>query len=104
MLASASGALIIGFNVRAETKALSLADQEKVDIRFYTVIYDAVSDVEDAILGMLKPVYKEVLLDMRRSGRPSACSGWGPSLEAISWTEAGKKRKGKTASRQCRCP
>ncbi len=62
MLASASDALIIGFNVRAEPKALSLAEQEKVDIRFYTVIYDAVSDVEDAILGMLKPVYKEVLL------------------------------------------
>jgi translation initiation factor IF-2 len=62
MLASASSALIIGFNVRAETKAMSLAEQEKVDIRFYTVIYDAVSDVEDAILGMLKPVYKEVLL------------------------------------------
>jgi len=62
MLASASSALIIGFNVRAETKAMSVAEQEKVDIRFYTVIYDAVSDVEDAILGMLKPVYKEVLL------------------------------------------
>jgi len=62
MLASASSALIIGFNVRAETKAMGLAEQEKVDIRFYTVIYDAVSDVEDAILGMLKPVYKEVLL------------------------------------------
>ncbi len=62
LLASASNALIIGFNVRGESKALSLAEQEKVDIRFYTVIYDAVSDVEDAILGMLKPVYKEVLL------------------------------------------
>jgi len=62
MLASASSALIIGFNVRSESKAMSLAEQEKVDIRFYTVIYDAVSDVEDAILGMLKPVYKEVLL------------------------------------------
>jgi translation initiation factor IF-2 len=62
MLASASSALIIGFNVRAESKAINLAEQEKVDIRFYTVIYDAVSDVEDAILGMLKPVYKEVLL------------------------------------------
>jgi len=62
MLASASNALIIGFNVRAESKAMSLAEREKVDIRFYTVIYDAVSDVEDAILGMLKPVYREVLL------------------------------------------
>ena len=62
MLASASRALILGFNVRAESKALSVAEQEKVDIRFYTVIYDAVSDVEDAIIGMLKPVYKEILL------------------------------------------
>ncbi len=62
ILASASGAIIIGFNVRAEIKALNLAEQEKVEINFYTVIYDAVSDVQAALMGMMKPVFKEVLL------------------------------------------
>ncbi len=62
MLASASNALIIGFNVRAEPKAMSLAEQEKVDVRFYTVIYDVVADVKAAMEGLLKPVFKETLL------------------------------------------
>ena len=62
MLASASDAVIIAFNVRAETKALSLLEREQVDTRFYTVIYDAVSDVKAALAGMMKPVFKEVLL------------------------------------------
>ena len=62
MLASASNAIIIGFNVRAEIKALSLAEQESVDIRFYQVIYDAVSDLKAALTGMMKPVFKEVLV------------------------------------------
>jgi translation initiation factor IF-2 len=62
MLASASNAIIIGFNVRAQVKALTLAQEESVDIRFYTVIYDAVSDLKAAMTGMMKPVYKEVLL------------------------------------------
>ena len=62
MLASASDALIIGFNVRAAAKATTVAEQEKVDIRYYSVIYDAVSDVKAAMVGMLKPVYREVLL------------------------------------------
>jgi translation initiation factor IF-2 len=62
MLASASNALIIGFGVRAESKALNLVEQEKVDVRFYSVIYDAVSDVKAAMEGMLEPVFKEVFL------------------------------------------
>lgn len=62
MLAAASNALVIGFNVRAEPKAMAMVEQEKVDVRFYTVIYDAVSDVKTALQGMLEPVYKEVFL------------------------------------------
>jgi len=62
MLASASDAIILAFNIRAEVKALMLGEQEKVDIRFYTVIYDAVSDLKSAMTGLMKPVYKEVLL------------------------------------------
>ena len=62
MLASASNALIIGFNVRAEPKARNLVEQEQVDVRFYSVIYDAVADVKAAMEGMLDPVFKEVFL------------------------------------------
>ncbi len=58
-LASASNAVIIGFNVRAEGKATELANREGVDIRYYSVIYQAIDEVEAALKGMLKPVYEE---------------------------------------------
>ncbi len=61
-LAAASNAIIIGFNVRAEGKATELATREGVDIRYYTVIYRAIDEVESALKGMLKPVYEEVEL------------------------------------------
>lgn len=59
MLASASGAIIIGFNVRPITRALEIADKEKVDIRFYDVIYNVIQDVRLAMAGLLEPKYKE---------------------------------------------
>jgi translation initiation factor IF-2 len=62
MLASASNALIIGFNVRPDTNARTAADKEKVDIRTYRVIYEALNDVEAAMTGMLSPEFKEVVL------------------------------------------
>ena len=58
-LASASDAVIIGFNVRAEGKATELANREGVDIRYYSVIYQAIDEIESALKGMLKPVYEE---------------------------------------------
>lgn len=58
-LAAASDAVIIAFNVRAEGKATEEANAEGVDIRYYTVIYNAIDEVEQALKGMLKPVYKE---------------------------------------------
>ncbi|WP_137724856.1 translation initiation factor IF-2 [Prescottella subtropica] len=61
-LASASNAIIIGFNVRAEGKATELANREGVDIRYYSIIYQAIDEVEKALKGMLKPVYEEVVL------------------------------------------
>ena len=61
-LASASNAIIIGFNVRAVPKAQSLADQEHVDIRTYAVIYDAINDIKKALEGLLEPTYKERFL------------------------------------------
>jgi translation initiation factor IF-2 len=58
-LASASDAIIIGFNVRAEGKATELANREGVEIRYYSVIYQAIDEIESALKGMLKPVYEE---------------------------------------------
>jgi len=62
MLASASNAIVIGFNVRPIPKAAELAAQERVDVRLYTVIYEAISDVEKAMVGLLKPTYNEKML------------------------------------------
>jgi translation initiation factor IF-2 len=58
-LAAASSAVIIGFNVRPQGKATELADREGVEIRYYSVIYNAIEEIESALRGMLKPVYEE---------------------------------------------
>ncbi|MCA1713018.1 MAG: translation initiation factor IF-2, partial [Actinobacteria bacterium] len=55
-------AVILGFNVRAEGNARELAEREHVDVRYYSVIYAAIDDVEAALKGMLKPIYEEVQL------------------------------------------
>ncbi|HXB74166.1 MAG TPA: translation initiation factor IF-2 [Candidatus Acidoferrales bacterium] len=60
LLASASNAIIIGFNVRPERKAEALAEQEKVDIRLHTIIYNLTDEIKLAMSGLLSPVYKEV--------------------------------------------
>ncbi|MCK5552856.1 MAG: translation initiation factor IF-2, partial [Deltaproteobacteria bacterium] len=61
-LATASNAIIIGFNVRPGLKAMQLAEQERVDIRSYSVIYDALSDIQKAMEGLLEPTFKEKIL------------------------------------------
>ncbi|MBF6488734.1 translation initiation factor IF-2, partial [Nocardia otitidiscaviarum] len=61
-LASASDAIIIAFNVRADGKATALANREGVDVRYYSVIYQAIDEIEKALKGMLKPIYEEVEL------------------------------------------
>ena len=58
-LASASNAIIIGFNVRPDVTAKSIAEREKVDMRLYKVIYQAIEDVEAAMKGMLDPIFEE---------------------------------------------
>jgi translation initiation factor IF-2 len=62
ILATASNAIIIGFNVRPDVNASSIAEKEKVDIKTYRIIYDAIEDIKAAMLGMLDPEYKEVVL------------------------------------------
>ena len=61
-LASASNAIIIGFNVRPDTTAKAVAEQEGVDVRLYRVIYQAIEDVEAAMKGMLDPIYEEKII------------------------------------------
>ncbi|ADL07993.1 translation initiation factor IF-2 [Thermosediminibacter oceani] len=62
LLASASNAIVIGFNVRPDSNAKKLAEQEDIDIRTYRVIYDVVDDIQAAMKGLLEPEYKEVVL------------------------------------------
>jgi translation initiation factor IF-2 len=59
-LAIADNVIVIGFNVRAEGKATELANREGIDVRYYTVIYQAIDEIEQALKGMLKPIYEEV--------------------------------------------
>jgi translation initiation factor IF-2 len=61
-LASASNAIIIGFNVRTDNAVREIAEREKVDIRLYRIIYNAIEDVENAMNGMLAPKFKETIL------------------------------------------
>lgn len=61
-LATASNAIVIGFNVRPDNNASLLADRDGVDIKTYRIIYDAIDDVKAAMIGMLDPIYKEVIL------------------------------------------
>jgi translation initiation factor IF-2 len=80
-LAIASNAIIIGFNVRAEGKVAEQATHEGIDIRYYTVIYQAIDEIEQALKGMLKPEYEEVQLgraevrELFRSSRVGTIAG-----------------------------
>ncbi|MCW2801812.1 MAG: translation initiation factor [Propionibacteriaceae bacterium] len=80
-LAAASKAVIIGFNVRPQGKATELADREGVDIRYYSVIYQAIDEIEAALKGMLKPIYEEAQLgtaeirEVFRSSRAGTIAG-----------------------------
>ena len=62
MLASASQAIILGFNVKIEPKAQTVAEQERIDIRVYNIIYEAIEDVRKAMVGLLEPIYQERLV------------------------------------------
>ncbi|NMO89940.1 translation initiation factor IF-2 [Actinomycetospora sp. TBRC 11914] len=80
-LAIASNVIVMGFNVRAEGKATELANREGIDIRYYSVIYQAIDEIEAALKGMLKPIYEEVELgtaevrEVFRSSKVGAIAG-----------------------------
>jgi len=81
-LAEASGGVVFGFNVRANKQARDLADNRKVEIRYYSIIYDLINDVKDALSGMLKPELREKFLgnaeilqvfDITKTGKVAGC-------------------------------
>ncbi|MEV4900551.1 translation initiation factor IF-2 [Citricoccus sp. NPDC055426] len=76
-LATVDNAIIIGFNVRPAERVTDLADKEGVDMRFYSVIYDAIDDIESALKGMLKPEYEEVQLGSAEVREVFRSSKWG---------------------------
>jgi translation initiation factor IF-2 len=76
-LATVDNAIIIGFNVRPAERVADLADKEGVDMRFYSVIYDAIDDIEAALKGMLKPEYEEVQLGTAEVREVFRSSKWG---------------------------
>ena len=75
LLASTSGAIVVGFNVRADAAAQASAQRAKVDMRFYRVIYDAIDEIEAAMKGMLAPKFQEVIIghaEVRQTYKVSA--------------------------------
>ena len=95
-LASASNAIIIGFNVRPDATAKSIAEREKVDLRLYRVIYQAIEDVEAAMKGMLDPVFEEKVIGHAVIRQLFKASGVG--------TIAGSYVLDGKFTRDCKCP
>lgn len=77
ILASASNAIIIGFNIRPDNQAKDVADREKVDIRLYRVIYNAIEDIESAMKGMLDPIFEEKVIGHAEVRQTYKASGVG---------------------------
>ena len=77
LLASASKAIIIGFNIRPESKATELAEREGVDIRLYTIIYEALNDMRSALEGLLTPTIREKVVGRAEVRRPFPIPGVG---------------------------
>jgi len=91
-LASASNAIIIGFNVRPDNTAKEIADREKVDVRLYRVIYNAIEDIEAAMKGMLDPEYEEKVIGHAEVRQTFKASGVG--MIAGSYVLDGKIERG----------
>lgn len=92
ILASASNAIIIGFNVKPDNTAKSIAERENVDVRLYRVIYNAIEDVEAAMKGMLEPVFAEKVIGHAEVRQTFKSSGVG--MIAGSYILDGKFQRG----------
>jgi translation initiation factor IF-2 len=71
LLAAASNAIVVGFQVRPSLAARKLAEKEEIDIRLYSIIYDAINEIRSAMEGMLSPEIKEEVIATWKSGKPS---------------------------------
>jgi translation initiation factor IF-2 len=105
MLASASDAIVVGFNVRANPKALALAEQEQVDVRFYDIIYNLLQDIHAALEGLLEPIVEEKVMgraevrqvfSITKVGTIAGCMVLDGKMERNSLARV--LRKGKTVS------
>ncbi|MCR5520693.1 MAG: translation initiation factor IF-2 [Lachnospiraceae bacterium] len=94
-LASASNAIIIGFNVKPDNTAKDIAERENVDVKLYRVIYDAINDIEAAMKGMLKPIYEERVIAHAEIRQLFKASGLG--VIAGSYVLDGKVERGCSA-------
>ncbi len=94
ILASASNAIIIGFNVKPDNTAKGIAERENVDVRLYRVIYNAIEDVEAAMKGMLEPVFEEKIIGHAEVRQTFKASGVG--MIAGSYILDGKFQRGCT--------
>ena len=92
LLAAASNAIIIGFNVRPDRNAADVADRDKVDIRLHSVIYNVVDEMKKAMTGLLEPTLRRCASARPRSARPSRCRSSAPSRAAWSPTAASRGR------------
>ena len=77
ILASASNAIVIGFNIRPDARAKDMADSEGVDVRLYRVIYNAIEDIDSAMKGMLDPIYEEKVIGHAEIRQTYKASGIG---------------------------
>ena len=102
LLASASNAVVIGFNVRPEPKAAALAEREGVDIRLYTIIYEALNDVRDALEGLLEPTLQEKVLGRAEVRQAFTVSGIGQVAGCFAATCPRPSRR--SARRSARSP
>ena len=103
LLASASNAIVIGFNVRPEPKAAALAEREGVDIRLYTIIYEALNDVRDALEGLLEPTRQEKVLGRAEVRQTFTVSGVGHGRRLLRHRRQDRARRpGAAAARQRR--
>ena len=93
-LAASSNAIVVGFNVRPDAKARTLAEREGVDVRLYRIIYDAIDEVKAAMKGMLAPKFKEVILGRAEVRQTFRVSGVG-TIAGCMVTEGLMRRNGK---------
>ena len=100
LLASASNAIIIGFNVRPDRNAQEMAEREEIDIRLHSVIYNVTEEIKKSMAGLLDPTFKEVRIGTRRGAR-SLQGAEGRRDRRLPWSPTGASRAPARPRRAC---